>query len=69
MATKTFEVPTVGCAFCVAAIKGELGDMQGVRAVDGDVATRMITVEWDEPASWDAIASALTAIDYAPAES
>lgn len=69
MTTKTFEVPNIGCAGCVAAIKSELSDIQGVSKVDGAVDTRMVTVEWDDPASWQKIASTLEAIDYPAAES
>ena len=69
MTTKTFEVPNIGCNGCVQAIKNELGEIQGVASVDGVVDTRMVTVEFDDPASWDKIVSSLTEIDYAPAES
>ena len=68
MTTKTFQVPNIGCAGCVATIKGELSEIQGVSKVDGEVHTRMMTVEWDDPASWEKIATTLEAIEYPPAE-
>jgi copper chaperone CopZ len=49
---KTFKVPNIGCNGCVNAIKGELGELEGVRAVDGAVDTQMVTVEYDDPATW-----------------
>ena len=66
MESKTFQVPNIGCDGCVNAIKGELGDLEGIKTVDGAVDSKMVTVEYDEPASWDKIVSALKEIDYAP---
>lgn len=68
MATKTFRVPNINCNHCVMTIKRELGDLEGVVNVTGDVETRTVTVEWDSPATWDSIKSLLTEINYAPAE-
>ncbi len=68
MATKTFEVPNIGCNGCVQSIKNELGDLAGVIRVEGEVESRMVTVEYDDPASWEAITTTLEAIDYAPAQ-
>ncbi len=68
MTTKTFEVPNIGCNGCVQAIKGELSDLEGVVRVDGEVESRMVTVEFDDPASWEKIATTLESIDYAPAQ-
>jgi len=68
MTTKTFEVPNIGCNGCVQAIKGELGDLAGIVSVDGEVESRMVTVEFDDPASWEKITTTLAAIDYPPAQ-
>ncbi len=68
MTTKTFEVPNIGCNGCVNAIKNEVSEIAGVTKVEGVVDTRMVTVEWDNPATWEAIIAALKEIDYAPAE-
>ena len=67
MTTKTFEVPNIGCNGCVQSIKNELNELEGVVSVAGEVESRMVTVEFDDPASWEKIASTLEAIDYAPA--
>lgn len=69
MTSKTFEVPNIGCNGCVQAIKGELSEIDGVVRVDGEVESRMVTVEYDDPASWEKIATTLEAIDYPPAQS
>ena len=66
MESKTFKVPNIGCNGCVNAIKGELGDLDGIKTVDGVVDTKMVTVEYEAPAEWDIIVSTLKEIDYAP---
>lgn len=68
MTTKTFEVPNIGCNGCVNAIQNEVSEIAGVTKVVGVVDTRMVTVEWDNPATWEAIVATLKEIDYAPAE-
>jgi copper ion binding protein len=67
MEKKTFQVPNIGCDNCVRTIKNEVGQIQGVKQVDGVVDTKTVTVEWDNPATWTQIEAALKEIDYAPA--
>ena len=69
MTSKTFEVPNIGCAGCVQAISNELGELQGVVSVSGEVDTRTIHVEFAAPATWDTIVATLNEIDYPPANS
>jgi copper chaperone len=68
MQTKTFEVPNISCKHCVMTIKNELGDLNGVQAVQADQESRMVTVQYDAPASWDQIKNLLVEINYPPAE-
>lgn len=68
METKTFEVPDISCDGCVRAIKTVLETMPGIKQVEGDVATRQVTVSYEAPATWDEIVTKLREIDYAPAE-
>jgi hypothetical protein len=49
-------------------IKNELSDLAGVERVEADRNTRLVTVEWREPASWEQIKNLLVEINYAPAE-
>ena len=67
MERKTFQVPAIGCDGCVKTIKTEVSQLPGVKQVDADVDTKMVTVEWDAPASWNGIQSKLVEIDYPPA--
>jgi copper chaperone CopZ len=66
MEHKTFKVPNVGCNGCVNTIKSELESLAGVQSVSGEVASKMITVDYETPATWDKIVSTLVEIDYAP---
>ena len=66
MNEKTFKVPNIGCDGCVRAIQGELTELNGVVKVDGDVDSQMVTVQWNDPASWEQITATLTEIEYAP---
>jgi copper chaperone len=68
MTTKTFTVPNISCGHCTHAIKMELGEVPGVKRVEADVATKHVTVDWQEPASWDTIRAVLEEINYPPAE-
>ena len=68
METKKLSVPNISCGHCVMAIKRELGEMEGVAKVDGDPATKEITLQWDAPATLDKIKSTLKEINYPAAE-
>lgn len=67
MEQKTFQVPNIGCDGCVRTIKNEVSQISGVQQVDGAVDTKMVTVQWDSPATWGQIEAALKEIEYAPA--
>ena len=67
MPSKTFEVPNISCGHCVMTIKNELGDLAGVSRVEGNQETRIVTVEWDSPATWEQIKALLVEINYPPA--
>ena len=67
MESKTFQVPSIGCDGCVRTIQNEVSALPGVKHVTADVNTKVVTVDWEAPASWSQIASKLTEIEYAPA--
>lgn len=67
MQSKTFKVPNISCGHCVRTIENEVSDLEGVKAVSATEATKMVTVEWEEPPqSWDGIESLLEEINYPP---
>ena len=59
MESKKFEVPNINCGHCVMTIKNELGDLAGVSKVEADRDSRIVTVEWSAPATWEQIKSLL----------
>jgi copper chaperone len=69
METKTFQVPNMTCNGCVSTVKTEIEELSGVVNVEVNKPAQLVTVEFQAPATWEAIKSALTEIDYAPAES
>ncbi|MBU1742599.1 MAG: heavy-metal-associated domain-containing protein [Proteobacteria bacterium] len=67
MAEKTVRVPAISCGHCLMTIKREVGEVEGVTGVDGDVDTKQVTINFDAPADWVKIAATLKEIGY-PAE-
>jgi len=47
--TVTLRAPDISCGHCVVAIKRAVGKLSGVSAVEGDPATKVVTVSY-EPA-------------------
>ncbi len=68
MSSKTFVVPSISCGHCVNSIQNEVAELGGVKSVVADQASKVVTVTWDAPATWEQIAAALTEMDYAPQE-
>lgn len=66
MTAKTVKVPNISCSHCTHTIEMEVGEVEGVTSVQVNEATKQITVEWDEPATWDEIQELLVEIHYPP---
>jgi copper chaperone len=66
MSSKTFKVPNISCGHCVMTVEREVGELQGVQSVKADEASKMVTVEWGDPATWDGIQALLQEINYPP---
>ena len=67
MATQKFSVPNISCDHCVNTIRNELKELEGINMMDGDVANKQVTVEYEDPASEEKIREKLKEINY-PAE-
>jgi len=66
MSTRTFKVPNITCGHCVMTIKREVSELEGVSSVEGDAGSKMITVNWESPATWNGIKALLEEINYPP---
>ena len=67
MTTITLKAPAISCGHCVHTIKTEVGDVPGVKRVDADQNTKLVTVDFDAPATPEKIEALLAEIGY-PAE-
>ncbi len=47
MATNVLNVPDISCSSCQATITNALTPLEGVQAVNVDIPTRQVTVEYD----------------------
>jgi len=64
MEKQTFSIPNISCGHCVMSIKNELSEIEGIKAVEGDPASKTITVEWETPATLEDIRATLKNINY-----
>ena len=66
MTSKTFVVPNISCGHCTHTIEMEVGDLAGVTSVKAEQESRKVTVEWQDPATWEQIEGLLNEINYPP---
>jgi copper chaperone len=64
MTTSTYQVKGMTCGHCVSAVSGEIGQLDGVRSVDVDLATGAVTVTSDAPLDVRAVAAAVDEAGY-----
>jgi copper chaperone len=67
MTTTTYTIPNISCNHCVHTITTELTDLEGVKEVVADLASKKVKVTFEPPATFDKIEALLVEIDYAPA--
>ena len=60
----TLHIPNISCEHCVHTIKNELEELEGVLKVEGDIDKKDITVDWENPATLQAIKDTLKEINY-----
>ncbi len=66
MTSKTFVVPNISCGHCTHTIEMEVSDLAGVTSVKAEQDSRQVTVEWQDPATWEQIDGLLNEINYPP---
>jgi copper chaperone CopZ len=62
--SKTFLVPNISCGHCTHTVEMELGELSGVNGVTADEKSKVVTVTWEPPASWEQIQATLAEINY-----
>ena len=66
MEKNTFHIPNISCGHCVHTIKNEMEELEGVLKVEGDIDKKEITIDWESPATLQAIKDTLKEINYPP---
>lgn len=64
MKSLTYTIPNISCGHCIHTIQAELGDLPGVKSVEGSEATKVVTIGYDDPATREQIEALLAEIDY-----
>jgi copper chaperone CopZ len=64
MTTLTLHVPNISCAHCVHTIQTEVGQLPGVKTVEANEQTKLVTVGFEPPATRQRIEATLAEIDY-----
>ena len=64
MEEKTVNIPTISCGHCVMTIKREVGELEGVKSVEGDENNKRVTIKWDPPTTWEKISGTLKEVGY-----
>ena len=68
MQSKTASIPNISCGHCVHTIQSEVSELAGVAKVEASQESKTVTVEWQDPATWDGIKALLAEINYPVAE-
>ena len=68
MSQETFSIPNISCGHCTSAIENELGELDGIQRVAGNIEAKSVAVEWDAPATREQIIALLKEINYPAAE-
>ena len=64
METLTVRVPNISCAHCVHTIQTEVGELPGVKTVQANEQTKIVTIAFEPPADRAGIEALLAEIDY-----
>lgn len=67
MEKHTFKVPNISCGHCTKTIENELNEIEGINDVQGNIAEKTVTVQWQAPVTMEKIRATLKEINY-PAE-
>lgn len=64
MVTVTYSVPNISCGHCVHTIQTEVAELEGVKSVRADAASKMVEIVFEAPADETKIKALLAEINY-----
>lgn len=64
MTTVSLKVPNISCDHCIHTIKTEVAELDGIKRVDADPNSKIVTVDFDPPATQAKIEALLAEIEY-----
>ena len=64
MSTVKFSVPNISCGHCVKTIQSEVAELDGVKSVKADAATKAVEIVFELPADEDKIKALMAEINY-----
>ncbi len=64
MDTITVKAPAISCSHCVHTIQTEVADLQGVQKVQADEKSKLVTINFDSPATKEVIEKLMAEIGY-----
>lgn len=64
MTTVQYKVPSIHCMHCVHTIQMEVTELEGVKSVKADAASKNVEIVFDTPASEEKIKALLAEINY-----
>ncbi len=64
MTTITVKTPAISCGHCVHTIQSELGELPGIKSVQADQTAKLVTINFDSPATKEEIEKILAEIGY-----
>jgi copper chaperone CopZ len=64
MITMTVKAPAISCGHCVKTIQNEVAELKGVKNVVADQNTKLVTINFDDPATKEQIEALMAEIGY-----
>lgn len=68
MSQVTYEIPNISCGHCVNTIQVEVGKFPGVSDVWADQESKIVEIEFDQPATEESIKALLKSINFPVAD-
>jgi len=63
---KIFKIPSISCNHCVMTVEREIGMLDGVQSVKAEPESKLVTVNWQPPATLDVITKRFGELGCAP---